>query len=257
MSWDLEPRGGAVIVHMRSNAVNRMNQSLFDDALGAFDALDRDHPGRPAILTGQGTTFSSGLDFVHVFPLFAGGAPAAIAGFFDRFREMILRVLTAPRPMVAAVNGHAFAGGFILACACDARIVARGPARFGLNEIAIGIAIPTTYLEIVRDALGARVTAEAALFARVYDVDASLAAGFAARAVDPAALLDEAVAHVAGIAGVDLSHAFAATKQALRGPLLARLEECRTLDGLAMAAIAHPSSNRAQAAAFARLKKKP
>jgi hypothetical protein len=39
MSWDLEPRGGAVIVHMRSNAVNRMNPSLFDDALGAFDVM--------------------------------------------------------------------------------------------------------------------------------------------------------------------------------------------------------------------------
>jgi enoyl-CoA hydratase len=257
VTWDLEPRGRAVVVHMRTNSVNRMNPELFDDARRAFDELDRAHPGRPAVLVGQGTTFSAGLDFAHVFPLFQAGDPEAIAAFFERFRETILRVLLAPRLVVAAVNGHAFAGGFILACACDARLVARGAARFALNEVAIGIAIPSSYLEIVRDALGPRVASEAALFARAFDVDGAVAAGFAARAVEPERLLDEAVALAESVGDDDVADVYAATKHALRAPLAERLEgACRVLDPVAMHAIALPSSNRARVAAAMRLKKK-
>lgn len=257
MTWDLEPRGRAVVVHMRSNAVNRMNPALFADAQRAFDVLDREHPNRPAVLVGEGATFSAGLDFDHVFPLFSGGDPAAVAGFFAEFRGMIRRILDTRRPTVAALNGHAFAGGFILACTCDVRVAARGNARYGLNEIAIGIAIPSTYLEIVREALGSRVTTEAALFAKIYDVDSALAAGFAGRATEPERLLDDAVALAESLCTDDTAAAYVATKHALLAPLLARLDgACRDLDPTALAAISHPSSNRAQAAAYAKLKKR-
>jgi enoyl-CoA hydratase len=256
MSWDLDPQGGAVVVRMRSNAVNRMNPALFDDLHRAFDALDREHPGRPAVLVGEGKTFSAGLDFDHVFPLFRSGDAGAVASFFEAFRGAMLRVLFSPRLLVAAVNGNAFAGGLILACACDARLLARGPGRLALNEVAIGIAIPSTYMEIVRHAVGTRVAAEAALLGRVYDVDEAVAAGFALRAVEPVLLLEEAVA-LAGSVSPDTADVFAATKRSVKGPLAAFLEgPARELDAEALRAIGLASSGRAQAAAFARLKKR-
>jgi enoyl-CoA hydratase len=256
VSWDLEPRGGAVVVRMRSNRVNCMNPALFDDMHRAFDLLDRDHPRRPAVIVGEGSTFSAGLDLDHVFPLFQSGDPAAIGAFFERFRGMILRVVQADRPTVAALNGHAFAGGLILACACDLRVAARGPLRLALNEVPIGIAIPSSYLEIVRHAAGDRVASEAALFGRLYDADAALAAGLVHATAEPAALIDEALA-LAGSVTADTADAFVATKRALRAPLVALLEGvCRERDLDAMRATALPSSNRAQTAALARLKKR-
>jgi enoyl-CoA hydratase len=256
MSWDLEPRGGAVVVRMRSNSVNRMNPAMFEDMHRAFDTLDREHPRAPVVLVGEGSTFSAGLDFNHVFPLFRSGDPAAIATFFEQFRGMIVRVARAARPTVAALNGHAFAGGLILACACDLRVAARGPAKLALNEVPIGIAIPSSYLEIVRHAVGTRVASEAALFARVYDVDAALAAGLVHTAVDAGALLDEAVKLAASISD-DTFDAFVATKTAVNAPLLELLDgACRQRDLEAMRAIVLPSSNRAQVAAFEKLKKR-
>src|SRR5688572_15692592 len=118
MPWELEPRSLAVVVRMKSNRANRMNPAFFADCHAALDTLDAEHPGKPIVLTGEGATFSAGLDFQHVFPLFMGGDRQAIASFFEGFRSVILRVFQAPRRTVAAMNGHAFAGGLILALAC-------------------------------------------------------------------------------------------------------------------------------------------
>jgi enoyl-CoA hydratase len=241
---------------MRSNSVNRMNPALFDDMHRAFDALDREHPRAPVVLVGEGSTFSAGLDFNHVFPLFRSGDPAAIGAFFEQFRGMIVRLARAARPTVAAVNGHAFAGGLILACCCDLRLAARGAGRLALNEVPIGIAIPSSYVEIVRHAVGSRVASEAALWARVYDVDAALAAGLVHAVVDAVDLVDEAVKLAASVSD-DTFDAFVATKAAANAPLVELLDgACRQRDLDAMRAIVLPSSNRAQTAALEKLKKR-
>jgi enoyl-CoA hydratase len=257
MSWDLEPRGHAIVVRMRSNPVNCMNPGMFDDVHRAFDLLDAEHRGRPVVLTGERNTFSAGLDLNQVFPLFAGRDEQAIFAWFERFRAMMLRIVFAPRLTVAAVNGHAFAGGLILACACDQRLAARGGARFALNEVPIGIAFPATYLEIVRHAVGPAAAGDAALTGRTYDVDAAVAAGFMHRAVDAAGLIDAAVA-VAEAVSPDLADAYAHTKKVVKAPLLERIESdaCRELDREALRACAFPSSRRAQQAAVDRLRKK-
>jgi enoyl-CoA hydratase len=257
MPWELEARGHAVIVHLRSNRANRMNPALFADCEAAFATLDAEHPDRPVVLTGEGATFSAGLDLDDVLGRFRAGDPGEIAHFFERFRAMILRVFLSPRRTVAAVNGHAYAGGLILALACDARVLARGPARFSLIEVPIGIAIPSSYVEVVRHALGDRVTAEAALEGRLYDVDEAVAAGIGRRAVDPAELLTEAVT-LAEVVPPDAAAVYAATKKAVRAPVAAQLEgPCRTLDHEAFRALALPASTRLQAAALARLKNRP
>jgi len=79
---------------------------------------------------------------------------------------MYLRLFRLPLPVVAAVNGHAIAGGAILALCCDRRIVARGERLFGLNEVQVGLPLPGALFEIVRAALGPAHTPEALLEGR-------------------------------------------------------------------------------------------
>ena len=62
--------------------------------------------------------------------------------FMRRFDAVMLRVFAFPRPVVAAIGGHAVAGGAILALACDARVMGAGAGRFGLNEVRLGVPFP-------------------------------------------------------------------------------------------------------------------
>jgi hypothetical protein len=65
-----------------------------------------------------------------------------LATFVDRFEAMFLRLLTFPIPLVAAIGGHALAGGAVIALACDHRVMKDGPFQIGLNEVELGLPFP-------------------------------------------------------------------------------------------------------------------
>jgi enoyl-CoA hydratase len=254
MNWRIETQGDVVVVTMRSNPVNKMNPQFFDDLHAAFDAVERDHPRMPVVLTAEEKAFSAGLDFEDVFPRFARADMAEIQPWFERFRDTLLRVFTFPGRTVAAIQGGAYAGGLILAVACDVRICAAGSAKFGLNEVPIGIPMPGVYTEIVRYAAGSRSTAESILSGRFYDVDQSLALGFLHRVVPREKLLAEAVAE-ASLMTPDTYDAYAASKRALLGPTMKVIGgDGVEFDQLALRVLSMPGSMRAQQAALERLK---
>ena len=256
MNWTIESRGAVVVVTMRSNPVNKMNPAFFDDLHEALDRVERDHPRTPVVLTSEGSTFSAGLDFDDVFPRFARADPEEIAAWFERFRESLLRVFTLPHRTVAAINGHAFAGGLILALCCDHRIAAAGQGRFTLNEVAIGIPMPGVYVEIVRHAVGTRVAGELMLDCRIYNVEEGLHDGFVHRVVPPAELLDAAVAQ-AGVTDADTHGVYGVSKAALLAPTLALIRgPARPFDEAAIRTVMSPDARRAQAAARIKLKAK-
>jgi enoyl-CoA hydratase len=256
MTWGLEARNGAVVMTMRSSPVNKMNPAFFDDLHAALDRLERDHPRVPLVLTSEGQTFSAGLDFEDVFPRFARGDHEEIAAWFARFRDSLLRVLELPRRTVAAINGNAFAGGLILALCCDRRLAAVGPARFALNEVVIGIPMPGVYVEIVRHALGTRAAAELMLDCPVLSIDDAVRLGVLHRTVAAGDLLGAAVADAAN-PGESVHAVYAATKAALLAPTLDRIRgPARLFDEAAIRAVTTPESQRAQAAALARLKER-
>ncbi|MGZ3425047.1 MAG: enoyl-CoA hydratase/isomerase family protein [Polyangia bacterium] len=254
MNWKVESLGDVVIVTMRSNPVNKMNPQFFDDLHAAFDAVERDHPRLPIVLTAEEKVFSAGLDFEDVFPRFARADMAEIQPWFERFRDTLLRVLTMPTRTVAAIQGGAYAGGLILAVSCDVRIAAAGGARFSLNEVPIGIPMPGVYTEIVRYAAGSRSAAESILSGRFYDVEQALAAGFLHRVVPREQLLAEATAE-ARLMHSDSYDAYAASKRALLGPTMKVIGgDGVEFDQLALRVLSMPGSMRAQKAALERLK---
>lgn len=99
------------------------------------------------VLTGSGSIFSAGVDLVR---LVDEGA-AYVNRFLPMLETMLRSVFELPKPLVGAINGHAIAGGAILALSCDYRIMSGG--RIGIPEILVGVPFPPLAFEIVRFAI--------------------------------------------------------------------------------------------------------
>src|SRR5215475_900125 len=194
MSWTIEHHDGVATVTMNTNKANAQNPSFFRDMHAALDRLEYELPQAALVLTSQGSVFSAGLDFDYHFPLFATMSRTAVREWFNEYRATNLRLFTYPRPTVAAINGHAYAGGFITAIDCDHRIASEGPLQFALNEVPIGIPMPAVYCEIIKHAIGARSASELTLFGQIYDLAAATRMGVVQRTVPSGKLIDAAVA---------------------------------------------------------------
>ena len=218
MSWMIERRGPVAVVTMTTNPVNAQNQAFFADLHDAFDRLERDHRDAPVVLTGTGRRFSAGLDLDEHFRLFAGD-PAAVGPWFDGYRATNMRLFTYPRPTVAAINGHAFAGGLITAAVCDHRITVTGDASFGLNEVPIGIPMPAVYLRMLTYAWGEPVAARTCLLGEIFTPAQAHALGMVRELLPATDLLDRAVA-IAGQTPQDCLEQYAFTKRACQAAAL-------------------------------------
>lgn len=120
---------------------------------------------RPLLITGAGDSFSAGLDLKEI----VGLDVAAMTTFLRLLEGVVSRLALHPGPTVALVDGHAIAGGCILALACDRRIgVARPRARIGLNEVAIGLRFPPSILRLVQLRVPARTLDEVVLGAGLH-----------------------------------------------------------------------------------------
>ena len=224
MSWTIERRGRIAVVTMTTNPVNAQNRAFFADLHDAFDRLERDNPDCPVVLTGTGARFSAGLDLAEHFPLFAGDR-AAVASWFADYRATNLRLFTYPRPTVAAVNGHAFAGGLITAAVCDYRVaVADGAARFGLNEVPIGIPMPAVYVRMLAYAWGEPIAARTCLLGEIFSAEQAHSLGMVHELASAEELQDRAVA-VAELTPEDCLGQYAFTKRASQAAALRDIAE--------------------------------
>ncbi len=223
MSWAIEERAGTLVVTMNSNPVNKQNAAFFADLHACFDRLDREFEKRPIVLTGQGSAFSAGLDFGEVFEFLDKATVADASMWFGRYYQVISRVLTAPRMVVGAINGHAYAGGAVLAMACDYRIGPTEGARAALNEVPIGIPMPVPYVELARERLGYRHASEWILFGREYGPGDAHRAGFFHELAPVERVVERAIA-VAGSLSPLAQDAYITSKRALLAPLLAQID---------------------------------
>lgn len=124
-----------VTLELKAKGKNALGSALLGEVREALIAAD----GRPLLLTGADGCFSAGLNLKEVATM----SPEEMRAFLTLLEEVVLALLHHPAPTVAAVNGHAIAGGAVLARCCDVAIATANPrARIGLNEVAIGLRFP-------------------------------------------------------------------------------------------------------------------
>jgi enoyl-CoA hydratase len=151
MSVQIRAVGGVRVVEMALPRGNALGVESVPRLTQAFDELaNAGHP--PAVLTGSGSVFCVGLDLLGLYDL----QRAQMLAFVRAFENLFLRAYTYPAPLAAAVNGHAIAGGGVLAFACDRRVLSSA-ATFGLTEAPLGIVFPPAALEISRSAAPAAI----------------------------------------------------------------------------------------------------
>jgi enoyl-CoA hydratase len=170
-------------------------------------------PSGPLVITGEGRFFSAGLELPELVQM----DRPTLEAFVSRFERVMFRIFQLSNPLVAAINGHAIAGGCVLALQCDARIGARGTWRIGLNETSLGLGVPAVVFETMRCQVPASSVLPIAVEGRLFDPEAARAVGLIDTLVEPEDLLDKAIARARELGAVP-PLAFAQTKAAARRP---------------------------------------
>ncbi len=221
---ELETLDDVAVLRLANGKANAMSETFLARLNQLLDRL-AESPARAAVLIGTGNAFSAGLDLPSLIPL----SRDVMRGFIGEFEATMLRVFRLARPVVAAVNGHAIAGGCVLALQADARIAAAGGAKIGLNETALGIGLPAAVLETLRCQVPPASLVPVALEGRLFGVEDARRLGLVDEVVEPAALEARAVerARALGAAGAD---AFAQVKAGLRRAALETIERRRAAE---------------------------
>jgi enoyl-CoA hydratase len=225
---DLTERGPIAVLEMKHGRANALDVELCDALTARLDECLAPST-RAVVITGQGRMFSAGVDLLR---LLDGGAPY-VRLLIPALCRAFERLLDFPKPLVAAVNGHAIAGGCVIACGADYRIMAAGAAgaagaesgTIGVPELLVGVPFPTVALEIVRAAVPLH--AQSLIYSgRTLSADEAVREGVVDEVVAPGALLEAAV-HTAETLASRPPEAFALTKRQLRAPAMARVAEAR------------------------------
>jgi enoyl-CoA hydratase len=225
---DLAMSDGIAVLTMRHGKANALDLD-FCNALAARFAELREGEAKAVVLTGQGRIFSAGVDLIR---LSEGGA-TYVRQFLPALHRLYEAVFFHPKPVVAAINGHAVAGGAILACCADRRIMARQAGRIGVTELLVGVPFPALAFEIVRFAVPARYLPEFTLSGATYATDAALDRGWIDEVAEPETLLEDALSVARELALLSPA-AFAQTKRQIRAGVAERYGESGALTDAAV-----------------------
>jgi enoyl-CoA hydratase/carnithine racemase len=181
----------ALLTLQRPEKRNALSIDLRVELSEAFGRLGEDHGVGCIVLTGAGSAFCAGMDITQF-----GGDRAHKQRLVDTSTAAFEAVGSCPRPVIAAVNGPALAGGFALALLCDLRVAAE-TASFGFPELPRGI--PPSYAS-ARAALRPDVAAEITLTGRVFDAAEALRIGAVNEVVPESQVLERSLQLAAAIA---------------------------------------------------------
>ncbi|MBB5084914.1 enoyl-CoA hydratase/isomerase family protein [Nonomuraea endophytica] len=208
---ELEVIDGIGVVRLAHGKVNALDLELCQAIEATLRDLDTGGV-RAVVLTGSGRAFSAGVDLERI----VGGGAGYVAKYLPALNGAFRAVFDLGKPAVAAINGHAIAGGCVLAAACDHRVMATGPGTIGVPELLVGVPFPEVALEIMRYTLGPVGARRAILDGRNHPAADALALGFVDEVAEPGDLLDRALSAADRLAEIP-ADTFRHTKGQLRG----------------------------------------
>lgn len=213
---NIEQHAKVSVITLNDEKVNVLN----GDSLSALkDALGKCRESRAVVLTGQGKCFSAGLDLKRLPTL----DKEQLFGVLELLSDVSTTILRFPCPVIAAVNGHAIAGGAVLTLCCDVAIGPKQDLKIGLSEVAVGMPLPKFVVELARHRLSPTKLTEAVLFGKLYSWEEALEAGYLHKAVDAQELIPTCLAVAEQLASLPRV-AYETTKLALWSALPDRLE---------------------------------
>jgi enoyl-CoA hydratase len=217
--------GGAVAtIVMDDGKVNVLSPAMQAELTAALDKAAADEA--VVLIAGREGVFSAGFDLTLLRERDERAAAMVRGGF-----ELAARLLGFPTPVVIACPGHAVAMGAFLLLSADYRVGAAGSYRLTANEVAIGLPLPHTALEILRQRLTPAALGRAAALAEPFGPANAVEAGFLDRVVPADELLPTATAVATALAALD-RRAHWETKQRLRQPVLDAIRGAMVADGL-------------------------
>ena len=180
-------------------------------------ALEASTDARAMIITGTGSIFSAGVDLHRL----TSAGDAYVEKFVRSLDGLFDRLLRLEIPVVAAVNGHAIAGGCIIAVASDYRLMTEGNGRIGVPELLVGVPFPPVILELLRASWPPATLGRLVFTGHTCTAPEALALGVIDE-VAPAERLNARAAEVAAQMAAIPRRTFAVTKRQLRAPILER-----------------------------------
>jgi len=211
---------GTALISMDDGKANAMNFDFFSEMGEALDRTEKEG-ARTLIITGRPGYFSGGLDVRLLTSL----PPQEVNRLADTFARTMLRMFALPVPTVAVLSGHAVAGGAMLSFVCDLRFAVEGVYRIQMNEMVIGIPLPTWMLMIGRAVIPAQWLAESFLHGRAYlpmeALEKGLVHGLIEKDDDPIGSVTKRIEHLKGVN----SQAYQTSKSRLRNADIERVLE--------------------------------
>jgi enoyl-CoA hydratase len=219
-------KDGIAVVTLANPPINAMDAALLEKLANLFEGLAADRTVRAAVIAADGPAFSAGLDLKTTPGLDRLGQRRLIDALNDSFGTLYAW----PKPLVAAVNGHAVAGGLILALCADWRVAADAPMQISLAEVRVGVTYPVAPLQIARAELAPSAARRLILLGETVDAAAAEALAIVDERVSSEALLAHAISQAERHAGLP-PQAFATTKRELRAAELERIAAARAGQG--------------------------
>ena len=211
--FERDVTSGILTIRLAHKKANALDLELCDALRGAIEDAGADDTVRTIVLTGTGSIFSAGVDL----PRMIDGGAQYVQQFVESLDAVLRALFLFPKPAIAAVNGHAIAGGAIIAFACDYRLMTGG--RIGVPELLVGVPFPPLALEIVRFAVPRQHLQSMVYLGRTIEA----AEAHAMRIIDEVVAVDALVARAQSMASQIAAiapEAFRITKRQIREPFL-------------------------------------
>jgi enoyl-CoA hydratase/carnithine racemase len=221
----VEIKDNVAVLKLQRSVTNALNLIFLKELSGNLHDLEEDPQIRAIVLTSSNDKFFCiGFDLPYLIELEKEG----VETFYTTYNKLCLYLFSLPKPVIAAINGHAIAGGCILTLCCDYRFISEGRKLMGLNEIKLGLPVPYPGDRILTQIVGFRIAREIMEIGEFYPPEVSLEMGMVDQVLLSDLVLTKSIER-AKLLGNYPAHAYKMIKQNrvenVKGEILENLEE--------------------------------